>query len=150
MIGVRPYGSNHKKEEGMKWSGHSRMAAIALLLGFLLGCTVPSASQTVPLTPATVKYTLDNWNPRYCKVEEIYGFYNPGGNATDRIAYVLIANPSDKGQKPQVFESQFQLLTLPNGQHHWFLVSLVTHSSGLSRRTGWDNLMIQVKEAPLK
>jgi hypothetical protein len=134
----------------MKWSGSSRMAAIALLLGLILGCTMPSASQNVPLTPATVKHTLDHWNPRYCKVMEFYGFYNPAGNGGERVAYVLMANPSDMALKPQVFAARFQLLTLPSGQHHWFLVSLITHSAGLSRRQGWDNLMIQVQEAPPK
>jgi len=136
-----------EEEEGMTWSGRRRVAAIVLLLGFFLGCTVPSASQTVPLTPAAAQNTLDSWNPAYCKVAEFYGFYKPG-EAASQVAYVLIANPGDKGQKPVVFAARFQLLTLPGGQQHWFLTSLVTHSSGLSRRQGWDNLMIPVKEAP--
>ena len=92
--------------------------------------------------------TLDSWNPSYCKVAEFYGFYKPGENAANQEAYVLIANPSDKAQKPVVYAARFQLLTLPEGQPRWFLVSLITHSSGLSRRQGWDNLMIPVKDQP--
>jgi hypothetical protein len=138
-----------EKEEGMMWSGRCRVAALVLLLGFFLGCTVPSASQTVPLTPAAAQNTLDSWNPTYCKVTEFYGFYKPNGDA-EKVAYVLIANPTEKDRKPLVYTARFQLLTLPSGQQHWFLTSLVTHSSGLSRRLGWDNLMIQVKAAPVK
>lgn len=130
----------------MRWSGRRRVAATVLLLGFFLGCTVPSASQTAPLTPKAAQNTLDSWNPTYCKVEKFYGFYKSGENAANQVAYVLIANPGDKGQKPVVFTARFQLLTLPEGQRQWFLTSLMTHSSGLSRRQGWDNLMIPVKE----
>jgi hypothetical protein len=61
---------------------------------------------------------------------------------------VLIGNPSDKNQKTTVYEARFQLLNLPEGGERWFLVSLVSHSSGLTRRLGWDNLMIQVTAAP--
>jgi hypothetical protein len=130
----------------MTWSGWRRLAAIVLLLGFYLGCTLPSTPQTSPLTLTAAQYTLDNWNPSYCKVAEFYGFYKSGENAANQVAYVLIANPSDKGQKPVVYAARFHLLTVPGGQQHWFLTSLVTHSEGLSRRQGWDNLMIPVKE----
>jgi hypothetical protein len=123
---------------------------MVILLGFLMGCTVPSASQSMPLTPAAAQNVLDSWNPAYCKVAEFYGFYKPEGGAGTEVAYVLIANPSEKAQKPVVYAAQFQLLTLPTGQEQWFLTSLVTHSSGLSRRQGWDNLMIPVKEAKAK
>jgi hypothetical protein len=132
----------------MTWSGRRRVAAIVLLLMFFLGCTLPSASQTVPLTQAAAQNTLDSWNPSYCKVAEFYGFYASAENPANQVAYVLIANPGEKGQKPIVYAARFQLLRLPGGQQHWFLTSLVTHSSGLSRRLGWDNLMIPVKEAP--
>jgi hypothetical protein len=129
----------------MRWSGRRRLVGIVLLLGFFLGCTVPSASQTVSLTPTTAQNTLDSWNPSFCKVAEFYGFYKSGEHTGKQVAYVLIANPSDKAQKPQVYTARFQLLTLPGGQQQWFLTSLVTHSSGLSRRQGWDNLIIPVK-----
>jgi hypothetical protein len=109
---------------------------------------VPSASSTPPLTVAQAKDALDNWNPSFCKVAEFYGFYQSTENGANLVAYVLIANPADKVQKPQVFAARFQLLTLPDGKQSWFLVSLVTHSSGLSRRLGWDNLMIPVKPQP--
>ncbi len=61
---------------------------------------------------------------------------------------MLIANPGDKTQKPVVYTARFQLLTFPEGQPRWFLTSLVTHSSGLTRRLGWDNLIIPVKAPP--
>jgi hypothetical protein len=61
---------------------------------------------------------------------------------------VLIGNPGDKAQKPVVYTARFQFLTLPEGQSRWFLTSLVTHSSGLSKRLGWDNLIIPVKDPP--
>ena len=136
----------YEEEKGMKWSGPSRLAAIVLLLCCYLGCTVPSPPQTPQLRPTAAQNTLDSWNPSFCKVAEFYGFYKSGENAASQVAYVLIGNPSDKGQKPVVYAARFKLLTLPGGQQQWFLVSLVTHSSGLSRRQGWDNLMIPVKE----
>ncbi len=130
----------------MRWSDWRRLAMVIFLLSFFLGCAVPSSSQSPPLTAASAKDTLDNWNPNYCKVAEFYGFYKPGEN--QEVAYVLVANPGDKAQKPQVYAARFQLLALPDGQSRWFLVSLVTHNSGLSRRQGWDNLMIAVKNQP--
>jgi hypothetical protein len=130
----------------MMWSGCRRLAAIVLLLGFYLGCTMPSTSQTSPLTLTAAQNTLDSWNPSYCKVTEFYGFYKSGENDANQVAYVLLGNPSDKGQKPVVYAARFQLLTVPEGKQQWFLVSLTTHSSGLSRRQGWDNLMIPAKE----
>lgn len=129
----------------MTLSGWRRLAAIVLLLGFFLGCTMPSTPQTSQLTLTAARNTLDTWNPSFCKVAEFYGFYTSREGA-NQVAYVLIANPSDKSQKPVVYEARFQLLTLPEGRQQWFLTSLVTHSSGLSRRQGWDNLMIPAKE----
>ena len=79
---------------------------------------------------------------------DFYGFHKPGESAATQVAYVLIANPGDKAQKPMVYEARFQLLTLPEGQPRWYLTSLITHSAGLSRRLGWDNLIIPVKEPP--
>jgi hypothetical protein len=132
----------------MQWSGWRRGMMIVLLLGGILGCALPSSSQTPPLTTAAAKHTLDSWNPGFCKVADFYGFYVSGQNSASQEAYVLIVNPSDKAQKPVVYTARFQLLTLPEGQSRWFLTSLVTHNSGLSRRLGWDNLIIPVKAPP--
>jgi hypothetical protein len=132
----------------MQWSIWRRRAAIVLLLGGILGCALPSSSQTPPLTAAAAKHTLDSWNPGFCKVMDFYGFYLSGQNSASQEAYVLIGNPADKAQKPVVYTARFQLLTLPEGQSRWFLTSLVTHSSGLSKRLGWDNLIIPVKDPP--
>ncbi len=132
----------------MQWSIWRRRAAIVLLLGGILGCALPSSSQTPPLTTAAAKHTLDSWNPGFCKVMDFYGFYLSGQNSASQEAYVLIGNPGDKAQKPVVYLARFQLLTLPEGQSRWFLTSLVTHSSGLSKRLGWDNLIIPVKAPP--
>ncbi len=132
----------------MWWSGRRRWAAIVLLLGGLLGCTVPSASPSASLTAVEARQTLDSWNSGFCKVVEFYGFYKPGDRPGEQVAYVLIANPSDRSQKPLVYEARFRLLTPPEGQPLWFLTSLMTHSAGLSRRLGWDNLMIPVKAPP--
>ena len=132
----------------MTWSGWRRLAAIVLLLSCYPGCAAPPSSQSPPLTVAAAKHTLDSWNPGFCKVAEFYGFYISGENTASQVAYVLIGNPADKAQKPVVFAARFQLLTPPEGQSRWFLTSLVNHNSGLSRRQGWDYLIIQVKEPP--
>jgi hypothetical protein len=137
-----------EEEKGMQWSGWRRRAAIVLLLGGLLGCVMPASSQAPPLTAAAARNTLDTWNPGFCKVVDFYGFYISGENRANQEAYVLIANPSDKAQKPVVYTARFQLLTLPEGQVRWFLTGLTTHSSGLTRRLGWDNLIIPVKDPP--
>ncbi len=129
-------------------SSWRRGAAIVLLLGGFLGCTVPSSSPTPSLTAPAARQTLDSWNSGFCKVVEFYGFYKGGDNPTEQVAYVLIANPSDRAQKPAVYAARFRLLTPPEGQPLWFLTSLMTHSSGLSRRLGWDNLIIPVKPPP--
>jgi len=131
----------------MMWSGWRRLAAIVLLLSGFLGC-MPASSQTPPLTAAAARHTLDSWNSGYCKVVDFYGFYQSGGNAANQEAYVLIANPADKAQKPLIYTARFQLLTSPEGQPRWFLTSLITHSAGLSKRQGWDNLIIAVKAPP--
>ncbi len=119
-----------------------------LAMVFFLGCTVPS-SASPPLTVETAQKVLDSWNPNYCKVTKFYGFYTPvAGNGNTRIAYVLLTNPGEKNQRQTVYAARFQLLSLPQGLERWFLVSLVSHSSGLTRRQGWDNLMIAVEETP--
>lgn len=129
-------------------SGWRHRVAVILLLGFVLGCAIPSSSADPPLTAAAAQHTLDSWNPSYCKVAEFYGFCKTGeGGGQAQQAYVLLTNPGDKAQNKVVFVARFQLLTLPDGQSRWFLTSLISHSSGLSRRNGWDNLIIPVKDA---
>jgi hypothetical protein len=132
----------------MQRSGWRRWAAVVLLVSGILGCTLPASSQTPPLTAAAARHTLDSWNSGFCKVVDFYGFYISGANPASQEAYVLIGNPGDKAQKPVVYTARFQLLTLPEGQARWYLTSLVTHSSGLSKRQGWDNLIIPVKVPP--
>jgi hypothetical protein len=132
----------------MMWSDWRRVAAIVLLLSGFLGCTLPPSSPTPPLTAAAARHTLDSWNPGFCNVADFYGFYLARENPATQVAYVLIANPSDKAQKPLVYTAQFQLINPPEGQPRWFLTSLITHSSGLSRRLGWDNLIIPVQAPP--
>jgi hypothetical protein len=126
-------------------SGSRRRVALLLLLGFFLGCALPS-SASPPLTAAAAQNSLDGWNPSYCKVVKFYGFYLPTESPHTQVAYVLLANPGNRNQKPAVYEASFQLLNPPEGQARWFLVSLITHSQGLTRRQGWDNLMVEVKE----
>jgi hypothetical protein len=132
----------------MQRSGWRYWAVIGLFVGGFLGCGMPASSQAPPLTTAAARHTLDSWNPGYCKVADFYGFYVSRENPANQEAYVLIANPGDKTQKPAVYTARFQLLTLPEGQPRWFLTGLVTHGSGLTRRLGWDNLIIPVKEPP--
>jgi hypothetical protein len=139
---VQPFG----EEEDMLPSGSRRWVALLLVLGFLLGCAVPSPASP-PLSAAAAQSALDGWNPSYCKVVKFYGFYLPAESPHTQVAYVLLANPGDRHQKPAVYEARFLLLNPPEGQPRWFLVSLITHSQGLTRRQGWDNLMVEVKEA---
>jgi hypothetical protein len=134
----------------MSLSGWHQKAAVVLLVGFMLGCTVPSSSASPPLTAAAAQQTIDSWNPTYCKVVEFYGFHKgPESLGPTQVAYVLLANPSDRAHKQIISVARFQLLTRPDGQQQWFLTSLVSHAAGLTRRQGWDNLIIPVKdEAP--
>ncbi len=135
----------------MKLSGGRGLSAAVFMLWVgLLGCGLAPAAAELPLTVAAAQATLDSWNPSYCKVAEFYGLYKPEVAGSVQVAYVLIANPSDKAQKPTVYEAKFHLLTRPDGKRVWFLTSLITHSSGLTRRQGWDNLMIPVKEVSSK
>lgn len=134
----------------MRFSVWHRSAAIMLLLGCILGCGVPTTPSTPALTVAAARSTLDSWNPNYSKVVEFFGLYQPADSGgAIQVAYVLLANPSAASQKPMVYTARFTLLTLPDNQKRWFLTSLVTHSEGVSRRQGWDNLIIPVKsQAP--
>jgi hypothetical protein len=119
-----------------------------LFISLLLGCNLPFLPAS-PLTMAAARQTLDRWNPQYCKVIEFYGFYQPEA-ADTRQAYVLLANPKDPAAKPVVFVAQFQRLTRPDGSQEWFLTGLMSHSGGLTRRQGWDNLLIPVKSKALE
>jgi len=114
---------------------------LLLLLGW--GCTLP-VPEPPPLEVQAARQTLDRWNPQYSKVVEFYGFHDPGAGHT-RIAYVLLAAPGDPAGKPLVFEATFKLLTRPDGRQQWFLTSLLNHSAGLTRRQGWDNLLVPVE-----
>lgn len=130
----------------MRLSGWHQQAALLLLLGFL-GCTIPSGANTPPLSAAAARSTIESFNPTYCKVVEFYGLHKATeGAASTQTAYVLLVNPGDKVQKQVPFAARFQLLTLPDGRQQWFLTSLVSHTAGLSRRQGWDNLVVPVKE----
>ena len=126
--------------------GKAQKFLFSIFFSLLLGCNLPFLPAP-PLTMDAARYTLDHWNLQYCKVIEFYGFYQPD-QANVRQAYVLVANPKDHAVKPAVFVAQFQLITRPDGTQEWFLTSLVSHSGGLTRRQGWDNLMVPVKSKP--
>ena len=125
---------------------------LLLLLGLSWGCNLPPSGSSPPLTAQAARQTLEQWNPKYVKVVEFYGFHQPGAGDT-RVAYLLLVNPGDPAQHQVVYEARFQLVTKPDGQPQWFLTGLITHGAGLSRRQGWDNLFIPVQEkapAPAK
>lgn len=127
----------------IKRSGGRGIAlGVAVLLG--LGSCIMPQPETLPLSPAAARETLDRWNPQYCKVAEFYGMHDPGGGQT-RIAYVLLTASAEAAAKPVVYEATFKLLSRPDGRQQWFLVSLLNHAGGLTRRQGWDNLMIPVE-----
>jgi hypothetical protein len=130
-------------------SGRRGLGALFLTMAFWCGCTAAPCAAPPPLSVAAAQHTLDTWNPGYCKVAEFYGFYQPEA-AASRVAYVAIVNPSDKAPKGAVcYAATFQLLSRADGRQQWFLTEVVTHSSGiLTRRQGWDNLMVPVQEAP--
>ena len=151
--GVSPSGAKTPGGGDWAWSGgvnFMRLIArfsggfLLLLLGLTWGCNLPPSGSAPPLTAQAARQTLDQWNPKYCKVAEFYGFHQPGAGDT-RVAYLLLANPGDPAQPQVVFEARFQLVTKPDGQPQWFLTSLISQSAGLSRRQGWDNLFIPVK-----
>ena len=131
----------------MKFLGRCGLRGLLIALAFFLGCTMPPSGTQPPLSAAAAQATLDSWNPSYCKVEKFYGFYKPEASGAAQVAYVSLINPSDKAQKPAVYAADFQLLTLADGRQQWVLTGLVLHSSGLTRRQGWDNLMVPVQEA---
>jgi hypothetical protein len=131
----------------MKFLGRCGFRGLLIALAFFLGCTMPSSGTQPPLSAAAAQATLDSWNPSYCKVEKFYGFYKPEASGAAQVAYVSLINPGDKAQKPAVYAADFQLLTLADGRQQWVLTGLVLHSSGLTRRQGWDNLMVPLQEA---
>jgi hypothetical protein len=131
----------------MKSVGWRHKSFLWLVLVVLMGCSLPTPPPS--LSAAAAQNTLDNWNPSYCKVVEFYGFYTPGNSGGHSlVAYVLMVNPAEQPQKQTIFAARFQLLNRPDGRQQWFLTSLTSHASGLSRRQGWDNLMIAVKDNP--
>ncbi len=131
----------------MKLSGRRGLAVWLIALAFFLGCVVPPSAAQPPLSAAAARKTLDSWNPSYCKVAEFYGLHKPEAAGTSLVAYVALINPAGV-PKPVVYAATFQLLIRPDGQPQWFLTSLVTHGSGfLTKRQGWDAIMIPVQEA---
>lgn len=132
----------------MKISSGRRLAGLLVLAAFFSGCPLQPMGTEPPLSPAAVQDTLNRWNPSYCKVSEFYGLYQPEAGGSSRVAYVSLANPKDPAQKPVVYAAKLELLSRPDGRRQWFLTSLVTHGSGfLTRRQGWDNLVIPLPEA---
>lgn len=131
----------------MDCRGWAQKLLLCWCFSVLLGCNLPFLPAP-PLTIAAARQTLDRWNPQYCKVVEFYGFYQSGAPDT-KEGYVLLASPKEHAAKPVIFVAQFKLLTRPDGSQEWFLTSLVSHSGGLTRRQGWDNLLIPVREKPL-
>ncbi len=127
----------------VEFGGWGKCALGAVVLVMCLGCTLPPPA-TLPLEAAAARQTLDRWNPQYCKVAEFHGIHDPGAGDT-RVAYVLITAPGDPAIKPTVYEAVFKLLTRPDGRQQWFLVSLLNHAGGLTRRQGWDNLLVPVE-----
>ncbi len=132
----------------MKLSGGSGLGGLLLMLALLGGCSGPPFTTAPRLSAAAAQHTLNVWNPSYCKVAEFYGLYQPGTSGATQVAYVSLVNPSEKSAKAEVYAATFQLLSRPDGRQRWFLTNVITHSSGiLTRRQGWDNLMVEVKEA---
>lgn len=129
----------------MKSVGWSPKFAMWLILVVLMGCSLPPPPP--PLSAAAAQQTVNDWNHSYCKVVDFFGFHQSGVAAGHtQVAYMLVVNPSEHLQKQMIFAAQFQLLTRADGRQQWFLTSLISHSGGLSRRQGWDNLMVPVKE----
>jgi hypothetical protein len=130
-----------------KLSGWRGLCGLLIIMAFWCGCSASPFAAAPPLSVAAAQNTLDSWNPGYCKVAEFYGFYQPESPNT-RIAYASLVNPGDKSQKAAVFAATFQLLTRPDGRQQWFLTEVITVGSGiLTKRQGWDNLLVPVQEA---
>jgi hypothetical protein len=112
-----------------------------------LGGVPSSPVSLADLSVDAARHALDTFNPSYVKVIEFYGLYYPDQRPPRNtcIAYVSLTNPSEKEQKMLVYEAHFKRLIKADGQGQWYLTGLLTHSSGLSKRLGWDNLMSPVK-----
>lgn len=126
----------------MRFLGWLGIFWLAFLLGGPGGCTILSPEK-LPLSVEDARRTLDSWNPQYCQVAEFYGFHDP--EAGTRVAFVSLVSPAQPDLKPLVYEARFQLLTRQDGRQQWFLTSLMNHAAGLTRRQGWDNLLIAVE-----
>jgi hypothetical protein len=138
-----------EEREAMKILSWRSLAGLLVGGAFFLGCTLQPMGAEAPLNPAQVQETLNRWNPSYCKVAEFYGLYQPEAGGSTRLAYVSLVNPNDPAQKPAVYEAKLQLLSRTDGRQQWYLTSLITHGSGfLTRRQGWDNLMIPLQKTP--
>jgi hypothetical protein len=146
-VGFFAEGERGREIRNMTVLGKTHKFWLGVLLVLLWGCNLPMLPPP-PLSVEAARQTLDRWNPQYCKVIEFYGFKQSAGDDA-RLAYVLLGNPKDPAAKPVLSVAQFQLITRPNGSQEWFLTSLVSHASGLTRRQGWDNLLIPVKPKPL-
>jgi hypothetical protein len=134
----------------MKILSWRNLAGLLVVAAFFLGCTLQPMGTEPSLSPAEVQNLLNKWNPSYCKVAEFYGLYKSEAGGATRVAYVSIVNPRDPAEKPVVYAATLQLLSRADGQQQWFMTSLVTHGSGfLTRRQGWDNLMVPLPEAAL-
>ncbi len=130
----------------MKLSDWRDLRGLLFVGCFFLGCTIPPSAAQAPLNAAAAQQTLDSWNPSYCKVVEFYGLHKTGAGGTTQVAYATLANPGDRAQKPVIYAATFELLTRPDGRQQWFLTGLITHGSGfLTKRQGWDALMVPVK-----
>jgi hypothetical protein len=130
-----------------KLSGWRVLCGLFLTMAFWCGCTASPFAASPPLSVAAAQNALDTWNPGYCKVAEFFGFYQPEA-ANSRIAYVSIVDPADKSQKATIYAATFQLLSRADGRQQWFLTGVVTIGSGiLTKRQGWDNLLVPVQEA---
>ena len=130
----------------MRVMGGPVVVGAVLFLVWAAGCG-SGEGRHQELTVEAVRQTLNNWNPSYAKVMEVFGLHYPDANpqGADCIAYVLLANPADKDQKLVVYEAHLKKLFHPDGAAQWYLTGLISHSAGLTRRQGWDTLLIPVK-----
>jgi GNAT superfamily N-acetyltransferase len=127
----------------MKTIGRPARFFLIVFLIMAAGCAMP-APEKLPLHIEDAQRALDRWNPQFCKVAEFYGVHEAGADTL--VGFVLIASPAHPEVKPTLYEARFQLLTRPDGRQQWFLTSLMNHAAGLTRRQGWDNLFVPVKD----
>lgn len=127
----------------MKTSGRMAKFFLVVFVIMAVGCAMPP-QEKLPLDIKNARRALDRWNPQFCKVEEFYGVHETGTGTL--VGFVLIASPAHPEVTPLLYEARFQLLTRPDGRQQWFLTSLMNHAAGLTRRQGWDNLFVPVKD----